>query len=72
VLERLHEESKRRDASFRDTLNMVVREGLVAVEQRRENRKAVVVIPRSLGLKPDFHFDSISALLSLAEGEDHR
>jgi hypothetical protein len=31
-----------------------------------------VVIPRSLGLKPDFHFDSISALLSLAEGEDHR
>ncbi len=72
VLERLQEESKRRDASFRETLNMVVREGLVAVEQRRENRKPVVVTPRSLGLKPGFNFDSISELLSLAEGEDHR
>lgn len=64
VLELLQKESKGRDASSH--------KGLGAVERTRESRKPLVVIPRSIGLKPDFNFDSIQELLSLAEGEDHR
>ena len=72
VLARLQQESRTREASFRGTLNDVLRDGLDVAERRRESPKGFRVKPRSIGLKPGLSYDSISSLLVIGEGEDHR
>ena len=72
VLERLQAESRIREASFRRTLNDVIRDGLAVAEQRRGQPKPFRVTPHSLGLKPGLSYDSISRLIELGEGEESR
>ena len=72
VLDRLQAETRTREASFRTTLNDVIRDGLAVAEQRRSGATAFRVKPRGMGLKPGFSYDSVSALLALGEGDDAR
>jgi hypothetical protein len=72
VLERLQEEARLREDSFRGTLNDVIRDGLAVAEQRRASTVAFRVEPASIGLRPGLSYDSISQLLEVGEGEDAR
>ena len=72
VLERLQAESQLREASFRGTLNDVIRDGLAVAEQRRQGSASFRVTPREMGLKPGLSYDSVSALIELGEGDDAR
>lgn len=72
VLNRLQEESRIRESTFRGTLNDVIRDGLAVAEQRRNSATAFRVKPHSIGLKPGLSYDSISQLIELGEGEDGR
>ena len=72
VLERLRAESRIRGATFRGTLNGVIRDGLILAEQRRGGTTAFRVKPRAMGLNPGLSYDSISRLIELGEGEDAR
>ncbi len=72
VLECLQQESRVLDASFRDTLNNVIREGLVAVEKRRHQPVKFKVKSFAIGLRPGLSNDSISKLIEIGEGEDAR
>ena len=72
VLERLQAESQIREASFRGTLNDVIRDGLAVAEQRRNSATPFRVRPRAIGLRPGLSYDSVSRLLELGEGEDAR
>ncbi len=72
VLERLQAESQLREASFRGTLNDVIRDGLAVAEQRRQGSTSFRVKPREMGLKPGLSYDSVSALIELGEGDAAR
>ena len=72
VLERLKAESRIREATFRGTLNDVIRDGLTVAEQRRNTTTAFRVKPYAMGLKPGLSYDSVSLLIELGEGEDAR
>ena len=71
VHERLKEESRKRGAPFRQTLNDVLRTGLLASRQQPPGRRFVIK-PRRMGVRPGISYDSIPALLELGEGEGHR
>jgi hypothetical protein len=71
VLERVKAESRNRGASFRDTLNDLLR--LALVTQAAAPPKEPFKIPGyHMGLRPGLSYDSIEALLEYAEGPDHR
>jgi len=72
VLERLHQESRLREISFREALNGAVREGLLAAEQRRQQPATFRVEPFSVGLRQGLTYDSVSALLAIGEDERAR
>lgn len=72
VLVRLRAETRIRKATFRATLNDVIRDGLNAAEQRRASTTPFRVRPRAMGLKPGLSYDSTSRLIELGEGEDAR
>ena len=72
VVERLHAESRIREATFRGTLNDVIRDGLIMAEQRRGRATPFRVKPHAMGLKTGLSYDSISTLIELGEGEDAR
>ena len=72
VLERLHAESQIREATFRGTLNDVIRDGLIVAEQRRAGTTPFRMKSHAMGLKPGLSYDSISRLIELGEGEDAR
>ena len=72
VIERLQSEAQLREASFRGTLNDVIRDGLAVAEQRRNSTTPFQVKARFIGLRPGLSYDSVSQLLELGEGEDAR
>lgn len=72
VLERLKEEARLREATFKGTLNEVIRDGLMVAEKRRAQPVSFEIKPRAMGLKEGYSYDSISKLIALAEGEDAR
>ncbi len=71
VMERLHMESRNRGASFRETLNDVVRQGLLAL-QDRHGKRTLKIEPFSMGLLPGLDYNDIEGLLEFAEGPLHR
>ena len=70
VLERVKQESRTRGASFKATLNDLLRAALA--EKPRARRKPFKVKPMSLGYRPDLNFDKIEQLIEYAEGPWHR
>ena len=71
VLEGVKQETRARGASFRDTLNDLLRTALLMPESkpRRSNFR---VKPFHMGYRPELNYDDIEGLISYAEGEDHR
>ncbi len=72
VIERLQSEAQLREASFRGTLNDVIRDGLAVAEQRRNSTTPFRVKAPFIGLRPELSYDSVSQLLELGEGEEAR
>lgn len=71
VLEKVKRESRARGASFRDTLNDLLRTALLKTDNKRR-RSTFRVKPFHMGYRPELNYDDIEGLISYAEGEDHR
>lgn len=69
---RLLEEEMRRTgaASFKETVNRVLRAGLAA--SRQPERKPFQVTPFALGLPPGLSYDNVAELIESLEGVRHR
>jgi hypothetical protein len=70
VLERVKAESRTRGASFRETLNDLLRLALVA-QSAPPVRPAFRVRPRHMGYRPGLNYDDIESLLEYGEGGRH-
>ena len=71
VVARLKRESRARGASFRDTLNEMLRAALLAADNK-PRRRTLKIEPAHMGYKPGLNYDNIEALLEYGEGEQHR
>lgn len=71
VMDRVKRESRSRGASFRDTLNDLLRAALINLESQPPTRK-LEIIPIHMGYKPGLNYDDVEALIEYAEGEQHR
>lgn len=68
---RVKRESKSRGASFRDTLNDLLRAALMGVNNT-PRRRTISIKPTHMGHKPGLNYDSIESLIEYGEGEQHR
>ncbi|MBI4877146.1 MAG: antitoxin [Acidobacteria bacterium] len=66
----LHRKMRRSGASFKETVNHFLRQGLLASD--RENRKPFTVAPRPLGLLPGMSYDKVEDLIEALEGATHK
>lgn len=71
VVARVKRESRSRGASFRDTLNDLLRAALLGAEQK-PSRRSLVIQPAHMGHKPGLNHDNIESLLEYSEGDRHR
>jgi hypothetical protein len=71
VLARVKRESQSRGASFRDTLNDLLRAALLGVDNK-PRRRTLRIKPTHMGYKPGLNYDNIESLLEYGEGERHR
>jgi len=71
VYDRARDFSKARGIPFRQALNELVRQGLVAEGTPRQEQPFVIK-PIHLGLNPGLNYDCTGALLEFAEGPFHR
>jgi hypothetical protein len=71
VVARVKRESQSRGASFRDTLNDLLRAALLGVDSR-PRRRTLRITPARMGYKPGLDYDNIESLLEYGEGEGHR
>ena len=71
VAARVKRESLSRGASFRNTLNDLLRAALLGIDYRPQ-RRALAILPTHMGHKPGLNYDSIESLLEYGEGDRHR
>ena len=71
VVARVKRESQSRGASFRDTLNDLLRAALLAVDDK-PRRRAIRIKPAHMGYKPGLNYDNIESLIEYGEGDGHR
>jgi hypothetical protein len=71
VVTRVKRESQARGASFRDTLNDLLRTALLNADTK-PSRRTLKIKPTHMGHKPGLNYDSIESLLEYGEGERHR
>lgn len=71
VIDRVKSESRSRGASFRDTLNNLLREALLNLQNRPQTR-TLEIKPMHMGYRPNLNHDNAEALLEFGEGEKHR
>lgn len=71
VLERVKRESRSRGASFRDTLNDLLRAGLLNLETRPRSR-TLKIKPTHMGYRAGLNHDDVESLLEYGEGDQHR
>ncbi len=70
VASRVKRESQSRGASFRDTLNDLLRAALLNIETK-PRRRTLRIKPARMGYKPGLNYDNIESLLEYGEGERH-
>ena len=70
IVERVKRESRARGASFRDTLNDLLRLALLGFG-KTPRRRALKIKPAHMGYKPGLNHDNIESLLEYGEGERH-
>ncbi len=71
VAAKLREETRRRNASFKETVNACLRRGLEAPSDE-ELAAPFTVESRRMGLRPGFDLDDIGGLLDLLDGPGRR
>lgn len=71
VLDRLKAESRSRGASFKDTLNDLLRLALVHKTEKQPHREFKVT-PFNMGQLPGLDYDDVESLIAHGEGEAHR
>jgi hypothetical protein len=71
VAARVKRESQSRGASFRDTLNDLLRLALLTAGNM-PRRRTLKIKPAPMGYKPGLNYDSVESLLEYGEGEQHR
>ena len=71
VLERVRDESKSRGASFRDTLNNLLRAALLNKNTEPKSR-SLTIEPTPMGQIDGLNYDDVEALLEYSEGGRHR
>jgi hypothetical protein len=71
VAERVKLESRSRGASFRDTLNDLLRTALLN-SKTRARRRTLTITPTHMGYRSGLDYDSVASLLELGEGKTHR
>jgi len=71
VVVRVKRESRSRGASFRDTLNDLLRAALLGLESK-PRRRTLKIKPTPMGHKPGLNYDNIESLLEYGEGDRHR
>jgi hypothetical protein len=71
VVARVKRESLSRGASFRDTLNDLLRTALLSLDNK-PRRRTLRIKPVHMGYKPGLNHDSVESLLEYGEGERHR
>ncbi|MEX2301884.1 MAG: CopG family transcriptional regulator [Bryobacterales bacterium] len=71
VLERVKRESRSRGASFRDTLNDLLRAALVNLETR-PRRRTLKIKPAPMGFRTGLNHDDVESLIEYGEGERHQ
>ena len=71
VVARVKRESLSRGASFRDTLNDLLRAALLGIDYT-PRRRTLAILPTHMGHKPGLNYDSIESLLEYGEGDRHR
>jgi hypothetical protein len=71
VVARVRRESLSRGASFRDTLNDLLRAALLGVDYK-PRRRALRIQPTHMGYRPGLNYDNIESLLEYGESDQHR
>ena len=71
VLERVKAESRARGASFRETLNDLLRLALMA-QSAAPVRRGFRVKARHMGYRPGLNYDDVESLLEYGEGGHHK
>jgi plasmid stability protein len=71
VAARVKRESLSRGASFRDTLNDLLRAALLGVDNK-PRRRVLAIQPTHMGHKPGLNYDNIESLLEYGEGDRHQ
>ena len=71
VRDRVKRESRSRGASFRETLNDLLRAALVNLENR-PRRRTLKIKPIHMGYKAGLNHDDIESLIEYGEGDHHR
>ncbi len=71
VMERVKQQSRSRGTSFRETLNDVLRTGLLASDTQPKRRK-LEIVPHHGGYYPGLNYDCTEALIEYLEGPNHR
>lgn len=72
VIARVKDESRSRGASFRDTLNDLLRTALLNLDGAARLRRTLEIRPFHMGFRPGLNHDSIGELLEYGEGPEHR
>jgi hypothetical protein len=72
IAEKLHSEMRRRSTNFKETLNDVLRRGLLARRELAAVKPFKVRGARRLGNKPGLNYDNIGELLEQLEGSSHK
>ncbi len=62
----LHREARRSGASFKETVNRILRLGLMT--RQAQNKKPFTVEARPLGLPPGLSYDNVEELIGAIEG----
>jgi hypothetical protein len=70
VIERVKQQSRARGSSFRETLNELLRAGLMADTQPK--RRKLNIVPHHGGYYPGLNYDCTEELLEYLEGPFHR
>lgn len=71
VIERVKEEGRARGASFRDTLNDLLRTALLRAGESRP-RRSFEIRPVRMGYRAGLNYDDVESLVEYGEGEQHR
>lgn len=71
VAAKLKSETRRTGKSFRETVNDVLRRGLV-FQRAATTRAPFKIQARDMGLRPGINLDCIAQLLDDVEGPEHR